>query len=201
MMKIRKDIGQKSLGENKGYSDSKIDDYRYILDSVNSWIISADNKVGIYCGMYSVIIAAITLVASHLLSGLSNSICEVNPYVYTCFEVTALLTGASFVVSIVFYTLSITPNLIGKKSKGNEPRKELSLFYADIAQFKSPENFKNVVKKVDREKYYDELLSEVYYNSDVCTKKMKRFQWAVAFSTLSVVFSIIACAAYYFAFR
>lgn len=200
MAKTKKDIDQSDNREKENNLEIRIDDYKYALDSINSWIISADNKVSIYCGMYSVVIAVITFAANHVLSAAGDKSTEINQTAYGWLIALIIIAVVSFLASIWFYSWSVKPNLIGKKTekKGTD---KMSLFYRDISKFQTPEEFVNVVKNANREKYLEELLTEVYYNSIVCTKKMIRFQVAVVLSTISVfatVFSCIACyCAYY----
>lgn len=201
MKKTEKDIEQKNCKNSQDNLATRIDDYKYILDIINSWIASADNKVSIYCGMYSAVIAAITFAANHLLSGLHASSNDVNQMAYTIFSLCVVIAIITFLVSIVFYTLSVKPKLLGKKCSKKGRRQEYSLFYANIASFEDPDEFVDAVKNSNRQDYYQELLKEVYYNSDVCTEKMKSFQIAVISSAVSVFMTVGACIAYYFSYR
>lgn len=202
MEKIRKDIEQNSNPDNVESMDKRINDYRYTLNSINSWIISADNKVSIYCGMYSVVIAVITFVANHVMSGICTPLAVSNQsvnnqYAYNWFVAFVVSALVSFLASIVFYTKAVKPNLIGEK-QCIDSKQKFTLFYKDIAGFESAEIFVNAAIEVDRESYFKEILAEVYYNSKVCTKKMQNFQIAVVLSTISVFMTVGACVAYYY---
>lgn len=201
MKKPEKDIEQRNCKKNRDNLATRIDDYKYILNTINSWIASADNKVSIYCGMYSVVIAAITFAANHLLSGLHASSNDVNQRAYIAFSLCVVIAIIAFLVSIVFYTLSVKPKLLGKKCSKKGRRKEYSLFYANISKFRDSDEFVSAVKNSNRKDYYQELLKEVYYNSEVCTKKMKCFQIAVISSAVSVFVTVGACIAYYFSYH
>lgn len=197
MLKIKRDIAQ---NENADVINQKIDNYSYILDSINAWIISADNKVSIYCGMYSAVTAAIAFVANYLLSGIRESCTSTNSSAHIWFVLATIVTIGSFLVSIFFYTWSVKPNLIGGKKKDSH-EKDLSLFYRDISHYESADAFIKIATESDRKLFLRELLNEVYYNSIVCTKKMQRFQIAVVSSSVSVFSVVIACIAYYYTYR
>ena len=199
MVKTKEDIDQINNKDNAVNLGIKIEDYKYILDSINSWIISADNKVSIYCGMYSVVIAVITVVANRIISATGNRAAEVNQTAQIWLVVTIIIAIASFLASVVFYSWSVKPDLIGRKACVNDVKK-LSLFYHDISKFNTSEEFVNVVKNTDREKYLEELLTEVYYNSIVCTAKMERFQIAITLSTVSVFTTVLSCIEYYYSY-
>lgn len=199
MVKTRKDTVQINNTDSVANLGTKIDDYKYILDSINSWIISADNKVSIYCGMYSVVIAVITLTAEHVISAAGDGATEINHAAYVWLVVMIIIAVASFLASIAFYSWSVKPNLIGGKACVHDEG-ELSLFYRDISKLKTPQEFVNVVNGADREKYFEELLTEVYYNSKVCNTKMVRFQIAIILSTISVFSTVLSCIAYYYAY-
>ena len=197
MLKIKRDITQ---NEHADIINQKIDDYGYISESINTWIISADNKVSIYCGMYSAVTAVIAFVANYLLSGIRESCTSVNSNAHIWFVLATILTIGSFLVSIFFYTWSVKPNLIGVKKKDAHDKK-LSLFYRDISHYESADAFIKIATESDRDLFLKELLSEVYYNSIVCTKKMQRFQVAVVSSAISVFSVVVACIAYYYTYR
>lgn len=47
--------------------DFLLDQSKYTLDLVNTWINGADTKVSVSCGIFSVIIAAIVFAAENIL--------------------------------------------------------------------------------------------------------------------------------------
>ena len=198
MGKTKRDIVQIHKSDKEEGLGTKVDDYRYVLDSINSWIISADNKVSIYCGMYSVVIAVIAFVADHVLSVIGEKSAEINQTAYVWLVVLTIIAIISFLISIVFYSWAVKPNLICDNN--TQDKDKLSLFYRDIAQFKSPEEFVHTVEETDRDGYLTEIVTEVYYNSKVCTSKMIRFQVAIILSTISVIATVFACIAFYYTF-
>lgn len=199
MKRTRKDIQQNNIEVHSDDIDKTIEDYKYVLDSINSWITSADNKVSIYCGMYSLVIAVVAFVASHLISALNIPSGNINNTAYCWFKCDVALALIGFVVSIILYTCAVKPNLVGKKN--SDKNKALSLFYKDIAELDKPEDFMNLVLESDRKTYLKSLASEIYYNSKVCTTKMIKFQIAVIASAVTIFFTVVACIAYYFALK
>lgn len=185
-------LGDKMNKEMK--LDEQMNDYKYLLDSINSWIQQVDNKISIYCGLYTVVLAAIVFLGDHLLPEKNETEVLCNIAFSVC-HLFIILSSLSFIISIIMYTLSVKPNMLGEKEK-----QSFSLFYKDISQLKDQDTFISLAKEAQRKDFLTELLREIYYNSDVCTRKMKRFQVAVIASLLSILFAMFACVSYYFSF-
>lgn len=182
--------------KNDSYEvEQKINDYRYELDSINAWIVNADNKVSIYCGLYSIVLAVIAFVAKYIL--FDDTPADVGCSCYRWFQFFAIMTLLSFLTAIYFYTWAVKPNMIGKTKKNNTDIRENSLFYKDISRFRSADEYIKIVYEADRDDYCKELLKEVYFNSKVCTEKMKHFQVGVIASGASIFLAVIACSLYY----
>ena len=55
--------------------DFLLDQSKYTLDLVNTWINGADTKVSVSCGIFSVIIAAIVFAAENILGNIGKCCC------------------------------------------------------------------------------------------------------------------------------
>lgn len=154
------------------------------LDRVNAWIGNCDQKAGFLLAIIGVII---TILFS---SDFSQSIVDnvVNPYreyiknpelkefslirfIYFLFIVITII--ASF-VSIIFALLSITAAIDIKKYKKDDGNSELVdkslLFFGSISSKKY-----NEFKEKSDVSYEDDLKSQIFINSIICTRKFKRY--------------------------
>lgn len=154
------------------------------LDRVNAWISNCDQKAGFLLSIIGVFIAII------FSSDFSQSIVDniVNPYkeyirnpdlnefklirfIYFLFVVISII--ASF-VSIIFALLSITAAIDIKKYKIDDGNSELVgnslLFFGSISRRKY-----NDFKDMAGINYEDDLKSQIFINSTICTRKFKRY--------------------------
>lgn len=84
--------------------DFLLDQSKYTLDLVNTWINGADTKVSVSCGIFSVIIAAIVFAAENILGNIEITE-QVNAAVYSLFHITLLITAIMFLCTIIFHFL------------------------------------------------------------------------------------------------
>lgn len=158
------------------------------LDRVNAWIGNCDQKAGFLLAIIGVLIAII------FSSDFSQSIVDtiVNPYreyirnpelnefrpirfIYFIFIVISII--ASF-VSIIFALLSITAAIDIKKYKKDDGNSELVdnslLFFGSISSKKY-----NDFSEMSGVSYEDDLKSQIFINSNICTRKFKRYNFSL----------------------
>lgn len=176
--------------------DKLLERSKYSLDLVNTWINSADTKVSISCGMVSIIITVLTIGLEMILKSVETTITP-NPCMISAFNIMKYVAAVSFLASIILHFMAIIPNLSGG-NKNNS--KSFSIFYEDIKNQESADKYIEIARKASEKDFTNEVLSEVYYNSKVCSGKMKKFRMAIICAIVSVV-SVLCCGAlYYFAY-
>ena len=154
-----------------------------LLGLTNSWIDSADNKVSIFCAVFSIIYGVITFGIETIKSRQALPDGTTRSAVIALIIISALLMATS----LSLYLSAIIPKLISAKKKTNK----VSLFYGDIAKV-TFEEFREFEKSLTDDRYNKEILSEVYINSKICSAKMKKFKIGVYLSILAVTCSIAA---------
>ena len=158
------------------------------LDRVNAWIGNCDQKAGFLLAIIGVLIAII------FSSDFSQSIVDtiVNPYreyirnpelnefrlirfIYFIFILISVI--ASF-VSIIFALLSITAAIDIKIYKKDDCNSELVdnslLFFGSISSKKY-----NDFREMSDVSYEDDLKSQIFINSNICTRKFKRYNFSL----------------------
>lgn len=154
------------------------------LDRVNAWIGNCDQKAGFLLAIIGVLVAII------FSSDFSQSIVDniVNPYreyiknpelnefrlirfIYFIFIIVSIIAS---VVSIIFALLSLTASIDIKKYIQQEGNSELVgnslLFFGSISSSKY-----NDYKEMADVNYEDDLKSQIFINSTICTRKFKRY--------------------------
>lgn len=154
------------------------------LDRINGWIGNCDQKAGFLLAIIGILVAIL------FSSDFSKSIVEiiVNPYreyrkcpglnefnlTRFAFFLFVVVSIISCVTSIIFSLLSLTAAINIKKFKQVEGNSDLVdnslLFFGSI----SSRNY-NEFKNMDEVDYGEDLKSQVFINSIICTRKFKRY--------------------------
>lgn len=180
----------------KNINPISIESNKYTLELVNGWINNADTKISIACGISSVVLAVIAFGAENILGDLAKNN-GLNGYVMPLFVLAFAVACITFLVSLWYYFLALNPSLISSKSEIEKPK--YSIFYKDISKFANVDAYMECMKDVTEEEFNQELMREIYINSDICTKKMQRFKTGMWCSVISIFAAVLACALFYLA--
>lgn len=190
---------EKAAASNKS-SSSLLERSQYSLDLVNIWINNADTKVSISCGVFSVIIAVIVFTAENILE---NTLEQINCIIYSWFHIVGIITVIAFMASIFFHLWAINPLFFSeskftkKKSSKKTEKPPFSIFYDEIRLFDNPDDYIKAAKDISEEVFTDEILKEVYFNSKICSQKMRRFKTGIILAFITIALSLVSCILYY----
>ena len=166
---------------------------KYVLDLVNSWISNADNKIEMAFAILSAILALGVFVTEDLLSGIKTT--TVNTCLMCWFHLLVIVSGLLFLASVWFYIQCIIPRF----TKDNLMNKRYSIFYDEIKNYKSYKEYIDVCKNANDEMFNEEIVKEIYFNSCICSKKMRNFRRGIILSGLSIASSVVTAFVYYLA--
>lgn len=144
---------------------------RYLL--VNDWIKTADLK------------ASFIAVASVGLAGFAIELNkDLNPVEGVFFVVSLILSLASLLISLV-----VNLPILKKQSPGPS-----LLYYGNIADLDNSKSLHKSLKNQDRERDYEDLSNQIYENSKIAYKKMRRLGWTrwpliISFASLAILAS------------
>lgn len=174
---------------------NKIENNKYVLEQINSWINNADSKVGMACGITSVVMAVIAIIAESILGEMDTK--NLNLGAMSLFYLFLIVASVTFVISLSFYFLAINPSLISGQSDIEGPK--YSIFFKDIAKFQGADALMESYKEASLEDFNKELIREIYMNSGICTDKMKYFKKGMWISVIAVFSAILSCVLFYLA--
>lgn len=170
---------------------------KYSLDLINTWITSADSKISTSCGIVSVVVAVLVFVAENILSKIDRANGAIEPW-KTLFIITAAGSVITFILSLFFHLLALSPKFFAGKNTGDQSKnKKCNIFYEDIKDYKDAEDYISAVRKISENQFVDDVLRETYYNSKICSTKMHRFKIGLWTAFASIVL-ILICALCYF---
>ena len=162
---------------------------------INGWIASADSKISTSCGIISVIVAIIVFVAENILSKIDRVNGAINPW-KSLFIFFAVVSMIMFILSLISYLSALCPSFFKGESTETLKRK-CNIFYEDIRGYTDVEEYTRAFKRMTDKQYINDVIFEIYNNSQICSKKMHKFKRGLWFSFVCVA-CIIACSICYF---
>ncbi len=172
-------------------------DLNLILDRINQWIFNCDNKslilvtiIGIFAGIF------VTSYVRKLLT----------IYSYICSHPTAINLGYFIlhIFSIILILVGIW-HIIQSIIARTEPPSEKGLinnsliYYGTISNYAYEEYEKEMVN-IDEESLKKEIISQIYINSKICTKKFENYNkglkysiWGFSLFAVSIIIGYVLC--------
>lgn len=165
-----------------------IDDAYRNLDNINLWIVNSDTKASIILGLIGVLFTIIFSNANFLilLIKLINEIFDNIMFSDIIYLVIMIFSIALFINGIYKLILVLIPKL-----KLNINNEKSILYFESICSFESVNDFKHKVYHIKKVELLDDLLNQIYINSNICSKKFNNYNAglrSVTYGTL--IFSI-----------
>lgn len=182
----------------KELRNMKVEECREKLNNVGTWIGSADNKISIGLGIFSITGLFIGFIFSENFERLMY-IKNINFEAFLSVMIFFVLSLVLFVCSLCFYVYGIVPRLCTaedfKRKKAKEIKSSINFwFYKHVASFKECSDFIEACESkfgpADTE--CKQVLEEVYANSNICLIKMQSFKIGIVISLFSVLFSVVS---------
>lgn len=162
-------------------AEADIEKNQYTLDLVNSWINSADQKIGTAFGIFSVVFAAFGFLAGSKLTELR----ETNCCWYYVLLVLSIISIVAFVSGLAFFFFALKPNF-----QSDNKECKYSIFYEEIKSFSKASDYIEVCSKATDSQFNEELCKEIFYNSKICSKKMHSFKNGLIISSIAILIAI-----------
>lgn len=156
-----------------------------ILDRINQWITNCDIKSSIILGLIGVILG--TIITNGIIEKLIK-ICEIiiscNNLVNTIYltliiiSILPLLTGIIYIILSLWARTNIVPE--------DELVTNSLIFYQTISSNFSFKEYSKKIKKINDDELSDEIISQIYINSTICTKKFKNYRNGLILSMIGL---------------
>ena len=111
------------------------------------------------------------------------------------FRLGVLVSGVFFLLSVVFYLSCLIPRF----TNDNQKDKKYSIFFEEIKDFNDYKEYIEACKSATNEIFNEEVVKEIYFNSKICSAKMRSFRMGVIFSGASIVSTLLTAFLYYLA--
>jgi len=171
----------------------KREELNQILSCTVSWIENCDSKSSIILGCIGVI--AGILMASDYISKFVTIFKSFTTKITFGSVIYLFLTGVSLcavAVGCLFLLWVLVAKINPKEFEGKGVRTDSLLFFTSIANNKTIHDYKMKLKSMKDDALEDDLISQIYICSIICSKKFKRYKIGLLLSALgSISFAIM----------
>lgn len=172
--------------QNRDYKS--IESLELSLDRVNSWINNCDQKAGLLLATIGIVLAIlfatdfVDVVKSSIIEPFMLCLKEPEHYEFSSsrffFSISLLLSVLTCVISSVYALRTISAELNAKEiSKYNPSLLSDSYLFFQTISSKSFEEF----SEFDGVEYQKDLMSQIYINSSICSKKFGFYKVALRY--------------------
>lgn len=180
---------------------SQLEQSKYILSLVNSWITNADNKVSISCGIFTGMFGVISFLATQIKE--PTVVASINTYYQFFYWATLIIGLIMMIISLQFYVRALNPVIRSSKDEvGQETiTNSVPVFFRDIANFDDIDKYIKSFRASNEIGLTDEILKEIFINSKICEKKMRMCKDALWHSLFAVLFAVVSFVAHILMYR
>lgn len=155
------------------------------LENINSWINNSDTKVSIILGLLGVIF---TVVFSNtefcdLMLKLLKSVVKDIRFGELIYLLLIFLSIVLIIYGIYKLFRVLVPRLEFNLSKG----KKSILYFGEISNYDSFNDFKRNVYKISKKELYDDILHQIYINANICNVKFKNYNYGLKSSIIGII--------------
>ena len=180
---------ERNSNNTKPNIDYQIEITTQTLERNLGFISNCDNKASIILTAVGVLLTII-LTSEGLASIkdiLKKSLSQITflnfIYMFVFFSsVIILLSGILFLISVLIARSGIS------ETKGS---KNSLIFFGGINSFNKITNYEKAIKKMDKKDLLDDLISQIYINSKIATKKYRRYNLGLKFTVIGFFLFII----------
>ncbi len=168
-----------------------IDYLQTTLDRIIGFVNSCDVKASIVLGIFGIVVGGLLSdsVLVILLSNLNLAIGSDGFFapIYLVFFILSslsILTGLFFLISAI-------------SAKTKLSKKDSKIYFVDIAENASEKEYKEKLVPLSETDVTDDLISQIYINSKICTRKYKRYNLGLITLAIGVVVFLLVNLATY----
>lgn len=148
-----------------------INEANVTLERVISWINSCDQKTGIILGIIGVMFSL--MLSLDYLSRFKAIV--INLLNIKCYVLITILSGAliCLVIGILYLIATLVPRIDSDVYREKRLNTKSKIFFNTISQNKSYAEYYNSFINLSEQDYLNDLLSQIYINSKIASKKHK----------------------------
>lgn len=167
----------------------KIDDAYRNLENINSWINNSDTKASIILGLVGIL-----LTINFSNNGFVENVLEIVGKCIKEISFSDILYLCFVIASIVFFCYglyNLLKVLVPTLKTNIKLKKNSIIYFGSISNYSSCQEFKSQVYDIKGKDLLDDLLNQIYINSNICNIKFKNFCNGIKYSIIGYVLFII----------
>ena len=167
-----------------------INELNRILDRINQWIVNCDNKSLILVTLIGIVVG-ILFATSYI-----EKLLVIYSYIYLHPTIINLLYLMLFIFSILLILVGIW-HIIQSIIARTKPPSEKGLinnsliYYGTISKYEY-EKYEKKIIDIDEESLKKEIISQIYINSKICTKKFENYNKGLKYSILGFSLFVVS---------
>lgn len=184
------------MGKNISNNETKekIEQGRVILEDIKSWINNADTKISIILAFMVIWLGYIVVDSNiELLNRITKVISLGLTNITLIQSIKGLLIISLYVTSIlaiVLFLHALRANINFKNIKSSSLTFNSNIFFASISKL-DYRTFKNNIFNQSNKNKVNDIYSQIYINSMICTKKFKLYNIGTYLTEVSILLFIL----------
>lgn len=163
----------------------KISEANSILDRIIGFVEHCDSKASIMLGFISVLITitipsgimeCFLFILKQLFSNLS---------ITNIFKILIILTPIAFILISILLLISV----LSARTKVSDF--DSSVYFADIANNANKRMYADKFLGISEKEYLDDLLSQIYINSRICSNKFEKYNYGLKLGIIGVILIVV----------
>jgi hypothetical protein len=172
--------------KNKEGKLIKAEELNVILDRTIGFVENCDTKASIVLALFGVILTVICA------SNITNSIVNIADKVKENINGGGCLYILCVMVAVLLVTISIIELLLVIGAKIDKTGLDSKIYFKDISENVNCCTYGNKIKELSEDSYIDDIITQIYINAQICTKKYERYNVAIKFGAVgTIMFAIL----------
>ncbi|AMC94273.1 hypothetical protein AOC36_09880 [Erysipelothrix larvae] len=147
-----------------------------ILDRTIGFVQNCDNKTSIllavFAGLFTIVFST---ECPSIIQEITIESLKLNSVMHFIFFILGLLSVLFIMVGIITLIFVLIPKVEGKDIKGLEFEQKSKIFFGGIVMFESYDKYKDSLLHMTEEEYMNHIVSQIYINSIICSKKYRKY--------------------------
>ena len=172
--------------KNKEKKQINTEELNAILDRTIGFVENCDTKASIVLALFGVILTVICA------SNITNSIGDIADKVKENVNSGGCLYILCVIVAAIIMMISIIELLLVIGAKIDKTGLDSKIYFRDISENVNCCTYGSKIKELSEDSYIDDIITQIYINSQICTKKYERYNLAIIFGTVgTIMFAIL----------
>lgn len=190
--KQRREDNSEGIFDNQQIEFERLEFALNIMERIDAWINRCDNKISILLGVCGVELTVFITSASigkaySFIYNIAFYMSDTRAFIFIS---ACLITGFSYVKAIYHVINSMVAQIDGEKYQQETLRLPSNLFFGDISS-RQYKDYKNDFIMSTTDERLDDILSQIYINSNIANIKYKHYNKSLLWVGISAITTFV----------